>query len=170
MALRGQTERPCASPVAIGDLVIIGSGHRGSFLGAFKLDGHGDIAGTTSVAWTINRDTPDVASPILSGSRLYYYKGKSGQLTCVDAMTGKPHYEAVRVPGVSSTYASPIAAGGRVYLTDRSGTIVVIEDSNAFKVLATNSLGEGVDATPAIVGNEMFIRSAKHLYCISELP
>ena len=85
-------------------------------------------------------------------------------------MTGKPHYEAVRVPGVSSTYASPIAAGGRVYLTDRSGTIVVIEDSNAFKVLATNSLGEGVDATPAIVGNEMFIRSAKHLYCISELP
>ncbi len=164
----GQTERPCATPVALGDLVIIGSGHRGSFLGAFKLDGMGDIAGTKSVAWTINRDTPDVASPILSGGRLYYYKGKSGQLSCVDALTGKPYYEAVRIQGMNTTYASPVAAGGRVYLTDRSGTIVVIEDSDQFKVLATNSLGEGVDATPAIVGNEMFIRSAKHLFCIAE--
>jgi outer membrane protein assembly factor BamB len=164
----GQTERPCASPVAIGDLVIVGSGHRGSFLGAFKLDGKGDIAGSKSVAWTIKRDTPDVASPILSGGRLYFYKGKSGQLTCVDALTGKPHYEAVRIPGMNTTYASPVAAGGRVYLTDRSGTIVVIEDSNKFKVLAPNSICEGVDATPAIVGNEMFIRSAKHLYCIGE--
>ena len=164
----GQTERPCASPVSLGDLVIIGSGHRGSFLGAFKLDGQGDIAGTRSVAWTIMRDTPDVASPMLSDGRLYFYKGKSGQLTCVDALTGKPYYEAVRIPGMTSTYASPVAAGGRVYLTDRSGKIVVISDSNEFKVLATNSLGEGIDATPAIVGNEMFIRSAKHLFCIAE--
>ncbi len=164
----GQTERPCASPVAFKDMVYVGSGHRGSFLGAFKLDGTGDIAGTRSVAWTITRDTPDVASPILSGGRLYFYKAKSGQLTCVDALTGKPHYEAVRIPGMNTTYASPVAAGSRVYLTDRSGTVVVIEDSAKFKVLATNSLGEGVDATPAIVGNEMFIRSAKHLFCIAE--
>lgn len=164
----GQTERPCASPVALSDMVIIGSGHRGSFLGAFKLDGKGDIAGTKSIAWTITRDTPDVASPLLSGGRLYFYNGKSGQLTCVDALTGKPHYEAVRIPGMNSTYASPVAAGGRVYLTDRSGKIVVISDSNDFKVLATNSLEEGIDATPAIVGNEMFIRSAKHLFCIAE--
>jgi outer membrane protein assembly factor BamB len=164
----GQTERPCASPVGVDDLVIVGSGHRGSFLGAFKLSGNGDIKGTSNVAWTINHDTPDVASPLLVGNRLYFYKAKSGQLSCVDVKTGKPHYTAVRVNGVNTTYASPVSAGGKIYLTDRSGKIVVIEDSVTFKALATNDLGEGVDATPAIVDNQMFIRSAKHLYCIEE--
>ncbi len=164
----GQTERPCASAVSRGDMVFVGSGFRGSFLGAFRLDGSGDIKNTKSVAWTLDRDTPDVASPALSENRLYFYKGKSGQLSCVDVTNGKPFYSAVRVSGINNTYASPVIAGGRVYLTDRSGTIVVIEDSTKFNVLATNSLGEGVDATPAPVDNELFIRGAKHLWCIAE--
>ncbi|MCC6509871.1 MAG: PQQ-like beta-propeller repeat protein [Pirellulaceae bacterium] len=163
----GQTERPCASAVALGDTVFVGSGFRGSFMGAFKLSGQGDIEGTKSVVWTFHQDTPDVASPLLSGNRLYFYKGKSGQLTCLDAKTGQPHFSAVRVPGISSTYSSPVAAGGKVYLTDRSGTIVVIEDSDTFKVVATNSLDEGVDSTPAIVDNARFVRGAAHLFCIA---
>ncbi|MCA9072450.1 MAG: PQQ-binding-like beta-propeller repeat protein, partial [Planctomycetaceae bacterium] len=81
----GQTERPAASPVADRGLVFVGSGFRGSYLGAFRLGGHGDIEGTENVAWTIDRDTPDIASPLLSGGRLYFYKGKSGILSCVDA-------------------------------------------------------------------------------------
>lgn len=165
----GQTERPCASAVGSKDMVYVGSGFRGAFLGAFKLDGKGDIAGTKSVAWTINQDTPDVASPALSENRLYFYKGKSGQLTCVDATTGKAFYSSVRVPGLNSTYASPVIAGDKVYLTDRNGTVVVIEDASKLKVLETNTLGEGIDATPAVAGNELFIRSAKHLFCIAEV-
>ncbi len=86
----GQTERPCATAVALGDTVFVASGFRGSFLGAFKLNGQGDIKGTPSVAWTLDHDTPDVASPLLSGNRLYFYKGKSGQLTCLDAKTASP--------------------------------------------------------------------------------
>ncbi len=164
----GQTERPCASAVWLNDLVFIGSGFRGSYLGAFRLNGQGNIEGTSSVAWTLDRDTPDVASPALANGRLYFYKGKSGQLSCVDAVTGKPHYQAARIPRMSNTYASPVIAGGHVYLTDRSGTIVVIQEGDALKVVATNVLEEGVDATPAIVDNEIFIRSAKHLYCIAQ--
>jgi outer membrane protein assembly factor BamB len=163
----GQTERPAATPVFDGKLVFVTSGFRGSYMGAFRLDGKGDIEGTSNVAWSLDRDTPDVASPLLSDGRLYFYKGKSGLLTCIDASTGKVLYPASRIDGVNSTYASPIAAGGYVYLTDRNGTTVVIEDSPSLKVVAKNSVGETVDATPAPVDDELFIRGEQHLFCIA---
>jgi len=163
----GQTERPVASAVADGGLVFIGSGHKGSFLGAFRPSGRGDIEGTDDVVWTIGRYTPDIASPLLSSGRLYFHKAKSGVLTCVDAATGKPLFGATRVPGLDTIYASPIAAAGHVYLTARNGTTVVIKDSDTFEIVATNSVGETVDATPAPVDDELFIRGAQHLFCIS---
>jgi outer membrane protein assembly factor BamB len=163
----GQTERPCASAVAADGLVFVGSGFRGSFLGAFKLDGEGDIKGSKNVVWSIKSNTPDVASPLLSDGRLYFYKAKTGILSCIDAKTGKPHYSASRINGINSTYASPVAAGGYVFLTGRSGTTVVINDSEDLEVVATNSVGETVDATPSPAGNELFIRGEKHLFCIA---
>ncbi len=164
----GQTERPCATAVAIDDLVVVGSGHRGSFMGAFKLDGKGDIAGSDKVAWSINQNTPDIASPLLSDGRLYFHKGKTGILTCLDAKTGSPIFRATRVPNIKSTYASPVAAGGYVYLTGRTGNTVVIKDSGNFEVVSSNSVGETVDATPAPAGENLFIRGEKHLFCIGK--
>jgi outer membrane protein assembly factor BamB len=163
----GQTARPLASPVAGHGLVFIGSGHQGNFLGAFRLDRRGDLQGTDGVVWTIERDTPDVPSPLLSGRRLYFLSGRKGSLSCVDAPTKEPHYSARRVEGLRELYASPVAAGGKVYLTSRDGTIVVIEDADELKMAATNRLDEGVDATPAIAGSEIFVRSQMHLYCFS---
>ena len=163
----GQTQRPVASPVATDGMVFVTSGHRGSYLGAFDPNGKGDIEGTSSVFWSKTRDTPDIGSPLLSGGRLYYYKRKSGSLTCVDATTGEPHYTTQRI-GLGTIYASPVAAGGFVYLTDRDGTTVVIEDADELKIVAENSVGETVDATPAPAGRELFIRGERHLFCIAE--
>ncbi len=162
----GQTARPVASAVSVGNLVIVGSGFRGSYMAAFRLDGRGNLEGTDAVAWSIDRDTPDIASPLLSKGRLYFHKGKSGVLSCLDAATGKLHYGPSRIPGISRTYASPIAAGGYVYLTGRSGTTVVITDSDELQIVATNSVGEGVDATPAPADDQLLIRGEEHLFCI----
>ena len=164
----GQTERPVACAVADGGLVFVGSGFRGSFLGAFRPDGSGDIAGTKNVVWSVNRDTPDIASPLLSEGRLYFHKGKTGVVSCLDAATGKTLFGPSRVAGLASIYASPVAAGGHVYLTGRSGTTVVLKDADTFQIVSTNSVGETVDATPAPVDSELFIRGEQHLFCIAE--
>jgi outer membrane protein assembly factor BamB len=163
----GQTDRPAASPVAENGVVYVGSGFRGAYLGALRLDGRGDIKGTKSVAWEIDKDTPDVGSLLLSSGRLYFFKEKTGVLTCVNAVTGERHFGPVRT-GLQAIYASPIAAGGLVYLTDRAGTTVVIKDSAEFEIVATNSVDETVDATPAPVDRELFIRGEKHLFCVAE--
>jgi outer membrane protein assembly factor BamB len=163
----GQTQRPCASAVAADGIAWVTSGFRGSFMAAFDLAARGDLAGTPAVLWTRGADTPDVASPLLSGGRLTFYKEKSGLLTCVEARTGRVHYETRRIPGVSRTYASPIAAGGHVYLTGRSGTIAVIEDAPALAIVATNEIGEGVDATPAAVDGDLVVRGERHLFCFT---
>lgn len=164
----GQTQRPVATPVATEDLVAVGSGFRGSYLGAFDPSGSGDIEGTPFVAWTIQRDTPDIASLLLSENRLYFHKAKTGVISCVDIKTGKPYFLTQRVPAIRTTYASPVAAGGYVFLTGRGGNTIVIKDSENFEVVAENDLGEGVDATPAFAGDQVFIRSAKHLFCIAK--
>lgn len=89
-------------------------------------------------------------------------------ISCVDLKTGKPHYSSQRIQGISATYASPVAANGHVYLTGRRGTTVVIKDSDKLEIVASNSLGETVDATPAPVDNQLFIRGEEHLFCIAE--
>ncbi len=163
----GQTQRPAASAVTMGDVVFIASGFRGSFMGAFQLDGQGDIEGSSKVLWVKDRDTPDIASPLLSNGRLYYYKAKTGILTCVDAATGEPHYSTQRTK-LRTTYASPVAANGCVYLSDRDGTTIVIKDADDYQVVATNNIGETIDATPAPVDDQLFIRGERHLFCIEE--
>jgi outer membrane protein assembly factor BamB len=164
----GQTARPVASPVAGHGLVFVGSGFQGSFLGAFRPERRGDLEGTDGVAWKVEESTPDVPSPLLSGKRLYFFSGRRGMISCVDAPSGKPHFWAQRVEAIRDVYASPVAAAGKVYLTARDGTTVVIEDAEEFKVVATSRLDEGVDATPAIAGREIFVRGQKHLYCFRE--
>ncbi len=164
----GQTQRPVACAVGAEGVVYVGSGFRGSYLGAFRTNELGNIESSDAVLWSVNRDTPDIASPLLSKGRLYYHKGKTGMLTCLDSKTGNPHYTTTRIPGIKSTYASPVAAGGHVYVTGRGGTTVVLKDSNQFEIVSSNTVGEPVDATPAIEGSELFIRGQNHLFCISE--
>jgi outer membrane protein assembly factor BamB len=65
-------------------------------------------------------------------------------------------------------YASPVAAKRQVYFVSREGVALVIKDQPELVVLAENQLDEGFDASPAIVGRQLFLRGKEHLYCISE--
>lgn len=164
----GQTKRPICTAVVGDGLVYVSSGFQGDFMGAFRLDGTGDIAGTDKVAWTINQYMCDMSSPLLTSGRLYYHQRKTANLSCADAKTGQVLFGPERLPGLetSQAYASPIAAGGYVFLTGTNGTTVVIKDAPQLEVVATNVLDEFVGGTPAAVDDELFIRGDAHLYCI----
>jgi hypothetical protein len=73
----------------------------------------------------------------------------------------------VRLPSLSSIYSSPVGAAGRVYITGRDGTTLVIKNQPKLEVLSVNQLGEGIDASLAPVDREIFIRSSGHLYCVA---
>jgi outer membrane protein assembly factor BamB len=165
----GQAKLAIASPVALGNIVYCMTGFRGNAVFAIPLDAVGDITDTDQIVWHTHEAGPYVPSPILYDDRLYFTKSSKGIISCVNAHTGEPLIDQVRVPGLGDQYASPVGAAGRIYFTGRDGTTVVIRHADEFEVLATNELGESVDATPAIVGDEIFIRSDRHLYCISEL-
>ena len=57
---------------------------------------------------------------------------------------------------------------GRVYILGRDGTALVLNNGPELEILATNSLDDGFDASPAIIGDEMYLRGYRHLYRISE--
>ena len=163
----GQVSNPVASPVSVDGLAFCMTGHRGNAVYAIPLDSRGDITGTDKVAWKRSDAGSYVASPLLYDSLLYFGKGRDGIISCVDAKTGNVHFGPRRLSGIRTLYASPVGADGRVYITGRNGTTLVLRHGKEFKLLATNRLDEDIDASPVIVGRELFLRGKKHLYCIS---
>jgi outer membrane protein assembly factor BamB len=162
----GMTVNAIPSPVAAGGVVYCVSGYRGAAALALPLDGRGDLTDSDRVLWHTGRGTPYVPSPLLAGGRLYFTQGNDAFLTSLDVRTGRPILDRVRLPHAGSFYASPVAAAGRIYLVDRAGTTLVLEQSDALKVLAVNRLDDTVDASPAAVGRQLFLRGEKYLYCL----
>jgi outer membrane protein assembly factor BamB len=164
----GLTSNVIPSPVAGDDVVYCMSGFRGNALLAIRLDAAGDISGTDAITWRHNRSTPYVPSPLLHENRLYFFASNNAILSCLDAKTGRPLFDAERLDALQGVYASPIAAAGRIYMVGRNGATVVIKSAPALEVLATNRLEEKIDASPAVAGRELYLRGQEFLYCISE--
>src|SRR5206468_2141174 len=107
-----------------------------------------------------------VPSPLLVGNRLYFTQANAPLLTVLDVKTGRAVVDRERLPEVNSFYASPMAAAGRIYLTDRDGTTLVLRQADTVDILSINPLGDKIDASPAAVGRQLFLRGEKYLYCI----
>ena len=164
----GQTVNAIPSAVASQDRVFVMSGYRGNALQALRLDRSGDLTGTDGIVWSHAKSTPYVPSPLLVSDTLYFVSNNSALLSAFDAVTGKAHFEAERLDGLNGVYASPVAADGRIYVVGRDGNTAVLRHGSRLEVLAKNHLEDGFDASPAIVGRQIFLRGRQSLYCISE--
>lgn len=166
----GLTLNAIPSPVEHDGVVYVTSGFRGNAARAIRLaDAQGDITGGSSaVLWELDRDTPYVPSPLFYEGILYLIKSNSAILTALDARTGQAHYGPTRLEGLSEVYASPTGFQGNVIILGRDGNALVLENGPELKIIARNSLDDGFDASPAIVGNEMYLRGYRHLYKIAE--
>jgi outer membrane protein assembly factor BamB len=136
---------------------------------AFSPKGEGDIT-DTAIAWKHTKGLPYVPSPLYYRGRIFLVRD-GGMVSCFDAETGKPVYESKRLGAAGSYYASPIAAGGHLYIVSlHDGMITVINAAgDQPEAEAQRKLDERVAATPAIVGDRMYLRSDEHLYCFGAL-
>ena len=89
----------------------------------------------------------------------------NGVLACFDGKTGGEQYRK-RLGG--NCNSSPIASDGRVFVSNNDGTTFVIQAGPKFRLLAKNSLGERITASPAITDDCLIIRTDSQLFCIGE--
>jgi outer membrane protein assembly factor BamB len=162
---KGVESNAIPSPVANSEMVFLVAGFPAKIAMAIRLGGSGDLTGTPSAPWKYAKGTAYVPSPILYGDYLYLTTDR-GILTCIDAKTGEVKYEGGRIPIPATFTASPVAFEGKILMTSEDGDTFIVKAGPNHEILATNSLGEAVYASPAIADGRIFIRGEKNLYCI----
>lgn len=127
---------------------------------AVKPGGNGDIA-TSQVAWELNRNIPEVPSPLLYENRLYLVRD-GGLLCAVDASTGTVLYTE-RLGAAGQYTASPVVAGSQLVLISNPGIITVAKTGDKFEIIRQWDLGEPAHVTPSFDAKTMYVRTEKHL-------
>ncbi|MBI1345527.1 PQQ-binding-like beta-propeller repeat protein [bacterium] len=158
---------------------------------AVRAGGKGDVS-KTNVVWS-GRDANRFGTPVVYRDRMIFVS--NGIVNCLDTKTGSKVYQSRLPSGQSSNsapasdngarpggrggfggrggsdYSSPVAADGKIYFITGTGDMHVFAAGDQFESLAVNRVtddNETFAATPAISHGELFIRSNKHLYCVSE--
>ena len=166
--LSGMTVNVIPSPVHRDGVVFLASGYRGNMLQAVAVDAaRGEVDTASELVWKYERDTPYVPSLLAYGDQLYFIKHFRNILTSLDARTGEVLFKEIRLDGIDNVYASPVGAANRVYIVGRGGKAAVLAHGPDYKLLASNALDDGFDASPAIVDGEIYLRGRSFLYCIA---
>lgn len=116
-----------------------------------------------SIVWEDNMFTPNVSSPVANDDFLFITTGV-GDAACYNAIKGDTLWTHIFN---DPFYASPIIAGDKVYMLDRSGVMHIVTAGPQFQLVAESPLGERADCTPAFSEGKIFIRGKKNLYCIA---
>lgn len=134
-------------------------------LKAIKLGGKGDIS-LDHYLWGNSEHVPHVSSPLYYNNHVYMIKS-GGIISCFHAESGKLLFRE-RLGASGPYFSSPIAANGRIYIASRNGIVTVFEAGDKLNILAKNDLGDIITATPAVVDNKLYIRTAGSLYAFGE--
>ncbi|MBV11630.1 PQQ-binding-like beta-propeller repeat protein [Rubinisphaera sp.] len=150
-------------PVVGNGMAYVCTSFMQSRLVAVKYDGTGDVT-ESHVVWTADRQIPKTPSLLLVENDLFFV-GDAGIATMLDAKTGDQVWQE-RFPGQYS--ASPLLANGNIYVSNKEGVTTVFKSGKTFELVAENTLDTGCMGSAAVKGNELFMRTTTHLYCIAE--
>ena len=167
------SEVTCTTPVSGHGLIFVTAGYPPvQPIYAIKVGSSGDLTlkdgkdSSDAIAWSKKSGGVYLPSPIVYGDELYMVNN-NGVMTAYDAKSGNRLYQQ-RVGSGGSFVASPIAAAGKLYIASEDGDIFVVKAGPKYELMAQNSIGEPILATPALSGDLLIVRGAKHLFAIAE--
>ena len=153
----GPAEKTVSSIVEANGRLFVAGGREKQLLAIDLVD-----STQAEVAWKSSAGVPYISSPIIAGGTLHQVSDQ-GIYSRIDLKSGET-LDKRRLLGPTS--ASPLFAGGHLYLTDESGRTLVASVSPKFEIVAENTIDEPVFASPAVVGHELFLRSDRNVYCV----
>jgi outer membrane protein assembly factor BamB len=156
--------RSYVCPTAVSrDGIVYVTGGRQSQMMAIRAGGRADVTESHKL-WETSAGA-NVCSPVIFGDHLYWLSDRNQVAYCVNRHTGEIQYEA-RMPG--QPYASPVLADNKIYITTRNGGTLVLAAKPQFELLAHNRFDDRstFNASPAVAGNSILIRSDCYVYCV----
>jgi outer membrane protein assembly factor BamB len=152
------------TPMAIHEagMIVFSTGYGRTEFVAVDPTGSGDVS-ATHLKWR-TRNAPTMPSFVARDGSIYAITDK-GILNRLDARTGEIQ-QRQRIGGNFS--ASPLLAGGHLYLASREGVVSVVRCDEEMNVVSTNKFEGKILASPIVVGNDLIIRTSKKLYRISQ--
>lgn len=143
-------------------LILISSAWPQRYLLAIKPDGTGNVT-QSHVVWRTSEGAYYVPSPVCTDDYLFSTM-TNGRVYCTEIATGK----ILWTEDMGKQYSSPVLADGLVYMPNDEGMITVIKPGPTFDPIARNSIGERMNASPAISNGKIYLRGYKHLFCIGK--
>jgi outer membrane protein assembly factor BamB len=135
-------------------------------LKAIKLGDTGDVS-IINLVWSNAKQASHVSSPLYYKNRIYIIRD-GGIVSCFNAEDGELIYQE-RLGAAGAYFSSPILANEKIYVASRNGIVSVFTSGDSLKILAQNDLEESINATPAVIGDKLYLRTEGHLYAFKKV-
>ena len=158
---------PVASPVISGNIAVVSYGRADRKLPrlhGIKLGGTGDVTETHRL-WKRDDTGPFIPTPAEYKGRVYLVRD-TGEIECIDPLTGKNIWSGVFPKGKGKFYSSPLIAGGHLYAIREDGIVFVIKLKGKFEIVSEIDMKDKIIASPIAIHDRLLIRTNHHLFCI----